>query len=49
MATEEAFREVAGRSVRISSPSKLWFPDSGVRKIDVVDHYIACADGARFW
>ena len=43
---KETFREVAGRTVRISSPDKPWFPEAGITKIDVVEHYIACAEGA---
>jgi bifunctional non-homologous end joining protein LigD len=42
----EKFLEVAGRTVRISNPGKVWFPECGVTKLDVVEHYLACGDGA---
>lgn len=32
--------------MRISSPDKVMFPDQGWTKLDVVDHFLACADGA---
>jgi DNA ligase D-like protein (predicted polymerase) len=38
--------EAAGREVRISSPDRVVFPDSGLTKLDVVEHYLRCADGA---
>ena len=37
--------EVAGRTVKVTNPDKLSFPDVGVRKIDVVDYYVAVGDG----
>ena len=37
--------EVAGRVVRISNPSKPYFPDVGVTKLEVVQHYIAVSEG----
>jgi DNA ligase D-like protein (predicted polymerase) len=36
--------EVAGREVRLSSPDKVLFPESGWRKRDVVDYYLAVAE-----
>lgn len=38
--------EVSGRQVAISSPGKLYFPSSGITKLDVVRYYLAVADGA---
>jgi DNA ligase D-like protein (predicted polymerase) len=37
---------VAGREVRLSSPSKLKFPKSGHTKLDLAEYYIAVADAA---
>jgi bifunctional non-homologous end joining protein LigD len=38
--------EVGQREVRVSSPSKLYFPDAGVTKLDLVRYYMAIGDGA---
>ena len=38
--------EVGGRSVAVSNPGKVWFPDAGITKLDVVRYYLAVADGA---
>jgi len=38
--------EVAGRFVRLSSPDRVVFPESGLTKLDVAEHYLHCADGA---
>jgi bifunctional non-homologous end joining protein LigD len=38
--------EVAGREVPISSPTKVYFPDAGITKLDVVRYYVAVAEGA---
>lgn len=37
--------EVAGRTVRISSPDKVYFPERGFTKRDVVEYYLAVGDG----
>ncbi|MEO6713540.1 MAG: non-homologous end-joining DNA ligase [Mycobacteriales bacterium] len=37
--------EVAGQTVKVTNPDKVYFPDVGVRKIDLVDYYIAVGDG----
>jgi DNA ligase D len=37
--------EVAGRTVRVSSPDKVYFPQRGFTKLDVVDYYRAVGDG----
>jgi DNA ligase D-like protein (predicted polymerase) len=36
----------AGREVRITHPDKVWFPEVGVRKRDVVAYFEAVAEGA---
>ncbi|QNJ94063.1 DNA polymerase domain-containing protein [Mycolicibacterium fluoranthenivorans] len=38
--------EVGGRQVPISNPSKVVFPDAGVTKRQLIDYYLAVADGA---
>jgi len=43
---EHASIEVAGREVAISNPSKVYFPEAGITKLDVVRYYLAVADGA---
>lgn len=37
--------EVAGRTIKVTNPDKIYFPEVGVRKIDLVEYYIAVADG----
>ncbi len=46
MADEDLTVEVDGDEVRITSPDKVMFPDRGWTKRDVVDHFLACVDGA---
>lgn len=46
MAADETYVEVAGEPFRISSPSKVMFPKPGWTKLDVVEHYLMCVDGA---
>jgi DNA ligase D-like protein (predicted polymerase) len=46
MARDETTVEIADRSVRITSPDKVMFPDQGWIKLDVVEHYLMCATGA---
>jgi bifunctional non-homologous end joining protein LigD len=38
--------EISGREVAISNPGKIYFPDNGITKADVVRYYLAVADGA---
>ena len=38
--------EVAGREVAISNPRKVYFPEAGVTKLEVVRYYLAVAEGA---
>jgi bifunctional non-homologous end joining protein LigD len=40
---EYAAIEVAGRELRVSSPSKPFFPERGLTKLDLVNYYIECA------
>ena len=37
--------EVAGRTVRVSNPDKIYFPDRGFTKLDVVQYYLNVGDG----
>lgn len=37
--------EVGGRTVRLSSPDKIYFPDRGFTKLDVAHYYIAVGEG----
>jgi bifunctional non-homologous end joining protein LigD len=38
--------EIDGREVRVSSPDKVIFPEQGWTKMDLVHHFVACAEGA---
>ena len=49
MATSKAERasiEVAGREIAISNPRKVYFPEAGITKLEVVRYYLAVAEGA---
>src|SRR5207248_6943827 len=37
---------IAGRDVQISNPAKVFFPQAGYTKGDLVDYYLAVAEGA---
>jgi DNA ligase D-like protein (predicted polymerase) len=39
---EHIFVEVAGRELRISNPGKLYFPEPGFTKLDLVRYYVEC-------
>ncbi|HEX2194258.1 MAG TPA: non-homologous end-joining DNA ligase [Candidatus Limnocylindria bacterium] len=43
---ESVQMEVAGQSVTITNPSKVFFPEIGLTKGQLVDYYVAVADGA---
>ncbi len=43
---EQVVVDVAGREVAISNPSKVYFPDAGITKLEVVRYYLAVAEGA---
>ena len=36
--------EVAGHTIRVSNPQKLYFPDAGHTKLDLVQYYVTMAD-----
>src|ERR1700730_17355297 len=38
--------EVAGREVTVSNPDKVFFPETGHTKLDLVRYYLAVAEGA---
>ena len=44
--TEQEIVEVAGRSVAVTNPRKVLFPQAGYTKLDLVQYYLAVADGA---
>src|SRR5699024_8172505 len=37
--------EVGGRTVRISNPDRVYFPDPGLTKIDLARYYLDVGDG----
>ena len=37
--------QVGERTVKVTNPDKLTFPAAGIRKIDVIDYYLAVGDG----
>jgi len=39
---EHAIVEVSGRELRVSSPSKVFFPQLGLTKLDLVNYYVEC-------
>src|SRR5919107_3357316 len=46
MPTRKEVLEIGGREVSISNPDKVYFPDAGYTKLDLVHYYLAVADGA---
>jgi len=46
MADPSTVIEVAGREVTITNPEKVFFPKAGYTKLDLVNYYLAVADGA---
>jgi hypothetical protein len=46
MADPKMVLEVAGREVAVSNPGKVYFPKAGLTKLDLVQYYLAVADGA---
>jgi DNA ligase D-like protein (predicted polymerase) len=38
--------QVAGREVAVTNPGKVYFPEAGITKLDVVRYYLAVAEGA---
>jgi DNA ligase D-like protein (predicted polymerase) len=43
---ERVVLEVADREIAVSNPSKIYFPEAGITKLDVVRYYLAVAEGA---
>ncbi len=43
---EKELLEINGKEVAISNPNKVLFPDAGYTKLDLVNYYIAVAEGA---
>jgi bifunctional non-homologous end joining protein LigD len=41
---EHVIVEVAGRELRVSNPGKLFFPERGLTKLDLVGYYVECHD-----
>lgn len=37
--------EVAGRTIRVSSPDRIYFPERGETKLDLVNYYLSVGDG----
>jgi len=46
MATRKEILEIGGREVTVSNPDKVYFPETGYTKMDLVSYYLAVADGA---
>ena len=46
MADPKTVVEVAGRAVPVSNPGKVYFPRTGHTKMDMVNYYLAVAEGA---
>jgi bifunctional non-homologous end joining protein LigD len=46
MAKKPLLMEIAGRTVSISNPDKLFFKTAGYTKLDMINYYLAVADGA---
>ena len=46
MSPKHAILEVAGRQVAVTNPDKVYFPERGYTKLDLVRYYLAVADGA---
>jgi len=46
MPPKQEVLEIAGRSVAISNPEKVYFPKAGYTKLDLARYYLAVAEGA---
>ncbi len=44
--TETVALEVGGQSVSVSNPGKIFFPEVGITKLDLIRYYLSVADGA---
>ena len=38
--------DIGGRTLRVTNPDKIVFPDAGVTKLDLIEYYLSVADGA---
>jgi bifunctional non-homologous end joining protein LigD len=43
---ERVVLDVGGREVAVSNPDKVYFPEAGITKLEVVRYYLAVAEGA---
>jgi DNA ligase D-like protein (predicted polymerase) len=43
---EAEILEVAGREVKVTNPEKVYFPDAGITKLELVRYYLHVAEGA---
>ena len=41
---EHVIVEVSGQELRVSNPGKLFFPQAGVTKLDLINYHIECED-----
>jgi len=46
MPAQKLILEVAGREIAVSNPDKVYFPTAGLTKLDLVNYYLAVAEGA---
>jgi bifunctional non-homologous end joining protein LigD len=46
VAADETTVEVDGRRIRVSSPAKVLFPAQSWTKMDLIEHYVTCGEGA---
>src|SRR3954465_9133760 len=46
MATEKEILRINGHDVTVTNPRKVYFPETGHTKLDLVQYYLAVADGA---
>ena len=46
MAAEKEVLRIDGREVTVTNPRKVYFPETGHTKLDLVQYYLAVADGA---
>src|SRR5215218_7411262 len=47
MPTRKEVLEIGGREVSVSNPDKVYFPETGYTKMDLVSYYLAVADGVE--
>jgi bifunctional non-homologous end joining protein LigD len=46
MASKKELLEIGGREIAVSNPDKVYFPQAGYTKLDLVRYFIAVGDGA---